>query len=110
MKRTSKPFKVLKSLLLRLALGSRTYRYMCKTLSQDPRLPSCREADIIVRKDGREVRVEADWLKELCRIVSADLTPPVPQPDELFAIKVAERNAIQQSIDAEKRLRHEKLT
>lgn len=103
MKHTNKPINFLRSLLLRLALGNRTYAYMCGTLSQDPRLRSCKLADIVVRKDGREVRVEADWLKDLCRIVSADLTPPVPQPDELFTIKVAERNAIQQRKDAEKR-------
>jgi hypothetical protein len=72
---------MIKRLLLQLALGKRTYDYMCKTLSQDPRLRSCKLADIIVRKDGREVRVEADWLKNLARIVAVDLTPPVLQPD-----------------------------
>ena len=71
---------MIKRLLLRLALGKRTYGYMCKTLSQDPRLRSAKLADIIVRKDGREERIEADWLKNLARIVAIDLTPPVPQP------------------------------
>jgi hypothetical protein len=72
----------IKRFLLCLALGKRTYAYMCKTLSQDPRLPRCRLADIIVRQDGREVRIEADWLKTVCKLVSPDLTPPVPQPGE----------------------------
>ena len=104
MKHTNKPLNFLRSLLLRLALGNRTYHYMCKTLSQDPRLRSCREADIVVRKDGREVRIEADWLRNLCRIVAANLTPPVPQlDDELVIYEVAERNAIQQRKNAEKR-------
>lgn len=73
---------MLKRLLLRLALGGRTYRYMCMSLSQDTRLRSCRLADIVVRKDGREVRVEADWLKKLCVLVAHDLTSPVAQPGE----------------------------
>jgi hypothetical protein len=72
----------IKRLLLRLALGKRTYAYMCRTLSQDPRLPRCYLADIIVRQDGREVRIEADWLKPLCKLVKPDLTPRVPQPGE----------------------------
>ncbi len=72
--------RVFRKWLLRLALGSRTYRYMCRTLSQDPRLPTCKLADIVVRKDGGEVRVEADWLKTLVKIVADDLTAPVPQP------------------------------
>lgn len=69
-----------KRLLLRIALGSRTYQYMCKSLSQDPRLRSAKLTDIIIRKDGREERVEADWLKTIGKMVSADLTEPVPQP------------------------------
>lgn len=91
----------IKRLLLRLALGKRTYDYMCRTLSQDPRLPKARWADIVVRKDGREVRVEADWLKTLCKLVKADLTPPVPQPDdEVRRYQVAVRDAKQQMSDA----------
>jgi hypothetical protein len=63
----------IKRFLLRLALGKRTYAYMCRTLSQDPRLPRCRLADIIVRQDGREVRIEADWLKTLCESWSSQI-------------------------------------
>jgi hypothetical protein len=93
-----------KRLLLRLALGGRTYDYMCRTLSQDPRLPRCRLADIVVRKDGKEIRIEADWLKKLCKIIETDLTPPCPQPDdELCRYKVAEIEAMQQRIQAEKK-------
>jgi hypothetical protein len=69
--------KYLQRWLLRLALGDRTYRYMCKTLSQDPRLKNCKLADIVVRKDGCEVRIEADWLKTLRKIAEVDLTSPV---------------------------------
>jgi hypothetical protein len=71
---------MLKRLLLRLALGRRTYAYMCRSLSQIPGLRRCRSADIVVRKDGTERRVEADWLKKLCQLVETDLTPPVVQP------------------------------
>lgn len=96
----------LKRLLLRWALGKRKYEYMCRTLSQDPRLRSARLADIVVRKDGREVRIEADWLRDLCRLVEADLTPSVPQPDDdLSRTKVAEREAKKQRIIAEKRIK-----
>jgi hypothetical protein len=59
--------------LLRLALGRRTYAYLCRSLAQDPRLPRAYMADIIVRKDGRERRIEADWLKKLARICGPDL-------------------------------------
>lgn len=64
--------------LLRLILGRRTYRYMCQSLGQDRRLPKAYTADIVIRKDGRERRVEADWLKKLARICGPDLPPPVP--------------------------------
>lgn len=67
-------------ILLRLILGKRTYHYMCGSLSQDSRLRTAKFADIVIRKDGREKRVEADWLKKLARIVEKDLTKPVPQP------------------------------
>lgn len=72
----------IKRMLLRLVFGNRTYSYMCRSLSQDSRLRSARLTDIIVRKDGREVRIEADWLKNLCKIVEKDLTSPVPQPGD----------------------------
>jgi hypothetical protein len=70
----------MKRFLLKYILGKRTYEYMCRTLSQDPRLRQARLADIVVRKDGREVRIEADWLRNLCVLVEKDLTIPVKQP------------------------------
>lgn len=69
----------MKRFLLKYILGKSTYEYMCRTLSQDPRLRSAKLADIIVRKDGRETRIEADWLKDLAKLVEKDLTTPVPQ-------------------------------
>lgn len=72
-------FDLVRRIGLRLILGRRTYAYMCSTLGQDRRLPRARMADIVVRKDGREVRVEADWLKTLARICMPDLPEPTPQ-------------------------------
>jgi hypothetical protein len=50
--------------LLRLVFGKRTYNYMCRTLEGAP-LRGCHFADIVVRSNGRDVRIEADWLKKL---------------------------------------------
>jgi hypothetical protein len=61
----STPELWVRRLLLRLAVGRRTYDYMYKTLAYDPRLRTCHFADIVVRKDGRDERIEADWLKNL---------------------------------------------
>jgi hypothetical protein len=54
---------------LRLALGRRTYQYMVRSITQDPRTRRARQVDIVVRKDGLERRIEADWVKSLARIV-----------------------------------------
>jgi len=56
-------------LLLWLALGPSTYDYMTRGLAHDPRLKTAKLADIVVRKDAVERRIEADWLKTLCKIV-----------------------------------------
>jgi hypothetical protein len=66
--------------LLCLAFGRRKARYIVRSLSQDPRLPRAKTADIIIRKDGREVRVEADWLRDIAR--GLPLVARVPQPGE----------------------------
>jgi len=55
--------------LLRLALGRRTYQYMVRSITHDPRTRRARLVDIVVRKDGHERRIEADWVKNLARIV-----------------------------------------
>jgi hypothetical protein len=62
-------------LLLCLALGPRTYKYAARSLKYDPRLRNCRMSDIVVRKDGFERRIEADWLKELATIVMGRWRP-----------------------------------
>jgi hypothetical protein len=70
--------------LLWLALGPRTYDYMSRVLREDARLRTCRLADIVVRKDGVEHRIEADWLKTLATIIMGRWEPaggwPKPAP------------------------------
>lgn len=58
---------------LRIALGP-AYNYMVRTLQSDPRLPRAYLADIVVRKDSVEKRFEADWLKDLARLVKDEPT------------------------------------
>jgi hypothetical protein len=54
--------------LLRLALGGRKFDYMVRSLKADPRTPGAKLVDIVVRKDGKERRIEADWVKTIARI------------------------------------------
>ena len=58
-----------KRLLLRIVFG-KSYDYMARSLIHDPRIKNARLIDIVVRKDGLEKRMEADWLKKLAKIVS----------------------------------------
>lgn len=58
----------IRSLLLRLALGERTYNYMLKSIKYDKRTPGAKTVDIIVRQDGREERIEADWVRTIAKI------------------------------------------
>jgi len=60
---------VIRKLLLRLALGKRTYLYMCRSVQHDPRTRTAKEVDIVIRKDGMERRIEADWVKSVARII-----------------------------------------
>lgn len=55
--------------LLRLALGNRTFEYMNRSIKADKRTPGARLVDIVVRQDGREERIEADWVKYIARII-----------------------------------------
>lgn len=55
--------------LLRLVMGQRTYDYMVQSVLADRRCFNAKAVDIVVRKDGREKRIEADWIKKLYRIV-----------------------------------------
>jgi hypothetical protein len=50
-------------------LGEGQYQYMVRTLNQDARTPVARDVDVVVRKDGIERRVEADWLKPIAKLV-----------------------------------------
>src|SRR5215468_5397703 len=63
-------------LLLRLALGRRTFEYMLRSIKNDPRTPSAKLVDIVVRQDAREIRTEADWIK-----VIAKYTYHLPAPE-----------------------------
>ena len=62
-------FRRTRALLLRLALGKRQFDYMNRSIKNDPRTPGARLVDIVVRKDAREVRTEADWIKRIARII-----------------------------------------
>lgn len=60
------------------------YKYLVKCIKTDPRLATSHQVDLIVRKDGRDLRFEADWIKVLGRMYpqkepldDAHLTPPV---------------------------------
>jgi uncharacterized tellurite resistance protein B-like protein len=63
----------LRLLCLRIALWGE-YDYMVRTLQADKRLRVAKDVDIVVRKDGNELRFEADWLKRLAKLVK-DVTP-----------------------------------
>lgn len=65
----------LRRLLLRLALGDSTYQYMVRVLNTDPRTPVAKDVDIVVRKDGVERRIEADWLKRIAKLVRGRQKP-----------------------------------
>ncbi len=58
-----------KRLLLKIVFG-KSYDYMARSLVHDPRIKTAKIVDILVRKDGSEKRLEADWLKEMAKIVS----------------------------------------
>jgi hypothetical protein len=49
---------------------------MIRTLSRDARVRNAHEVDFVVRKDGFERRIEADWIKKIARIVLPGPWPP----------------------------------
>ena len=57
------------------ALGDTTFYYMVRSLQRDPRIRYAHTVDIVIRKNGLERRIEADWLKKLARYVE-DIEPP----------------------------------
>lgn len=59
----------IRAVALRIALGGSTFDYMNRSVKTDKRTPSARMVDIIIRKDGREERIEADWVKTIARII-----------------------------------------
>jgi hypothetical protein len=63
------PVQVLRRGFLYLALGPSVYYYMVRSLQADKRAPVAKQIDIVVRKDGVEKRIEADWNKDLARLV-----------------------------------------
>lgn len=71
--------RAIKLFLLQLIFGKRTVNYMSITLFQDPRLLSVdANADIVIDRNGQERRIEADWLKDLARVVVAPDQPSAP--------------------------------
>jgi len=42
---------------------------MCRSVQHDPRTRTAKEVDIVIRKDGMERRIEADWVKSVARII-----------------------------------------
>lgn len=57
--------------LLRIALGDELFNLMERGLLGDPRLRDAHTVDLVVRKDAIEKRIEADWVKQIARIVLA---------------------------------------
>jgi hypothetical protein len=73
----------IKAKLLRLAMGRRTFDYMLKSINHDPRTRGARMVDIVVRRDAVERRVEADWVKKICRLTAhIKIDPPCSAPGE----------------------------
>lgn len=79
-------FPRLRAFLLRLALGKRTYSYMIRSVKYDKRTPGAKLVDIVVRQDAKEIRIEADWVKDIARIVAHIKLPPTEQ-DQFKEVK-----------------------
>lgn len=62
--------KIIRRFFLWLALGPDTYRYVKGSVFSDHRAKSAHIIDLVVRKDAKETRIEADWVKSLIRIMS----------------------------------------
>jgi hypothetical protein len=65
-----------KVIALREALGD-GFNYAVRSLQYDPRIVNAHTVDIVIRKDGIERRLEADWLKQLARLVQHTTVPSV---------------------------------
>lgn len=77
----------LRRLLLRLALGRQRYIYMTNSVLSDPRTPRARSVDVVVRRDGVERRIEADWIKFIARLLEPTVPAKKweePNPDEVI--------------------------
>jgi hypothetical protein len=91
-----------KTALLSTALG-KTYDSMVSTFTRYPGLRGAHMVDIIMRSDGKETRIQADWLKEIVRLVIPfDPTPFKDGPPSIDAIdahldKAAKDSGLQSS-------------
>ena len=77
----------IKRLLLKWILGKRTFYYMCRTVLADPRLVSAHDVDMVIRKDGIERRIEADWIKKITKIVKCDSVINYLKSPESWGVK-----------------------
>ncbi len=68
-----------------VALGSHDYNAMVRSVRQDPRTRRARLIDIVVRKDAVERRIQADWVREVARVVDGQnrLPRPTLTPSEI---------------------------
>ena len=89
-------------ILLRLALGDSKYHSMVRTLKQDPRILTAHDVDIVVRKDGVERRIEADWLKELAKAVGLRPTGEYPAVLEALSPLATDIELVHQAMRAAK--------
>lgn len=89
LKQWPKPFR---AWLLRLALGQRQFGYMLRSIRNDPRTPGAKLVDIVVRQDAREIRTEADWVKEIAKMTYHLPTPPLEYRSWWFRFKCALRD------------------
>lgn len=78
---------MIRRILLWLAVGPRTFRAMQRSVQKDT-LRVAHTIDILIRKDSRESRVEADWLKDLATVLfgpwraAVHRLPPGKGPEE----------------------------
>lgn len=89
LKQWPRPFR---SWLLRAALGRRTFEYMLRSIRNDKRTPGARLVDIVVRQDAREVRTEADWVKDIAKMTYHLPTPDIEYKSWWFRFKCALRD------------------
>lgn len=70
--------------LLRIALGPGTFDYMLRSIKSDKRTPGAKLVDIIIRQDGHEERIEADWVKKIAQWAYYLPVPPMRDRKSLY--------------------------